>query len=132
MGRGEQDLAEVGAVDVLHREVVQAAEDLGAEDLRDVLVAEQADHAGLVQEQGARLAIERALGVEDLQRDVRVPCTTQEHIGHPTLREGLDHIVGPEALAARHRRILNTGHRTSYEGRPRSDSLDDFPVIRGS
>jgi len=123
---GGQQLAEVGAVDVLHREVVAAVRHVDLEHRRDVLVVEQGADPRLVEEQRAGIGIHGALLVQDLDRDLALEpadalVASQVDVGHPTLCDGPDQPVRAEPVQGSGGRTLAC-HHTSYERRDQLDS----------
>src|SRR6185295_6094752 len=125
LGR-DRHRAEVGAVDVFHRQVVIAIDHIDVEHRGDIVVIEHRDQARLVEEHRARLGIGGAALAQDLERDVALElagahAARQIDIRHPTLRQRPEELVAPQPIRQQLIRT-HTSHRTSYARWPRSDS----------
>jgi hypothetical protein len=98
-----QDLAQVLAVDQLHRDEVLAADAAEVVGLRDVDVAELRGEAGLAHERADELLVGGEGGQEALQRDLALEALDAallgaEDLGHATDAEALEDLVVPEHL----------------------------------
>ncbi len=101
---GVHDLAQVGAVDVLHREERRVALVADVVDLGDVRVGERRHQARLVEEHAPQLRIEGVLRQDPLDDDQLLepfePAGLREiDLRHSTDSEATDQLIFAEALA---------------------------------
>ena len=106
---GAQDLGERGAVDVLHREQVDAPVLREVEHLDEVRVVELAARARLVREHVDVERILLVLGQERLQhdglREAAVAARLREpHLAHAAVAEAVDETVFADGVPGLHRR----------------------------
>ncbi|MEZ4296707.1 MAG: hypothetical protein R3B70_17195 [Polyangiaceae bacterium] len=97
-----EELAEVGALDELHREVDEAAVHAVRDDLHRVRVVDAAHDGGLAAEAGEHAGLAHAAGVHDLHGEIaaRLGVAGAEHGAHGALAEALGDLQGAFERAA--------------------------------
>ena len=131
-----EELPQVGALDVAHRDVELAVNVVGLEDRDDVRVVEAREQLRLAQEALSEAIVLRQVRSEQLERHPAFEAQVQRsvHVGHPTTaEERLDPVASevgadPDVGCVHVAQIVAHGSSARYPSRP--SRAWSFPLCR--